>query len=394
MQLDLGEKIRKLRRRDKKTQEDLAEVLGVTSQAVSRWEAGGSYPDMNFIPSIAKFFGVSIDELFGYTNQCEQKIDELVYRINDMMRNNNGVDKNIDECIAIARKALIEYPGNEKLMLSLASALYVAGYMHNGEFHLIDEEGYSIFDTEKHRACEEWQEAILLYEKVLETLSTGSLRDKAIKELSRLYVNVGLYDKAIALADTVPQMWNSRELLKIFACDGKKQAEAMGKTLLQTVHLAAVLIIHTTIAYQNHMTAEEKAQAVESAIKLFDHVCSDQKYGEFFLFLSHLYKLHSIYLWVAGKRDDAFYTLEYALNYHKEFEELCKMKEVYYTAPLVHLVKVDLTNYQILGSLEPYITSASLSEDWLWWSIPEGDQVKKEMQEDPRWNEWLIKTKA
>jgi transcriptional regulator with XRE-family HTH domain len=58
MQLELGNNIRQLRRRDKRTQEQLAEVLGVTSQAVSRWESGGSYPDMNLIPSIANFFCV------------------------------------------------------------------------------------------------------------------------------------------------------------------------------------------------------------------------------------------------------------------------------------------------------------------------------------------------
>ena len=39
MQLDLGQKIRELRRRDGRTQEALAEAIGVTSQVVSRWEA-------------------------------------------------------------------------------------------------------------------------------------------------------------------------------------------------------------------------------------------------------------------------------------------------------------------------------------------------------------------
>ena len=65
MQLNIGTKIKELRRRDGRTQEALAEALGVTNQAVSRWESGGSYPDMEIVPAIANYFHVSIDELFG-----------------------------------------------------------------------------------------------------------------------------------------------------------------------------------------------------------------------------------------------------------------------------------------------------------------------------------------
>ena len=90
MQLNLGEKIRELRRRDGRTQENLAEALGVTSQAVSRWEAGGSYPDMELMPSIANYFGVTIDELFGYENERTKKIDNMVRTIHDMNCQNNG----------------------------------------------------------------------------------------------------------------------------------------------------------------------------------------------------------------------------------------------------------------------------------------------------------------
>ena len=78
MQLNLGTKIRELRRRDGRTQETLAEALGVTPQAVSRWESGGSYPDMEIMPSIANYFGVTIDALFGYHNDREIKIDAII----------------------------------------------------------------------------------------------------------------------------------------------------------------------------------------------------------------------------------------------------------------------------------------------------------------------------
>ena len=81
MQLNLGQKIRELRHRDGRTQEALADALGVTSQAVSRWEMGGGYPDMEMIPSIANYFGVSIDELFGYENDRSKKINMLTERL-------------------------------------------------------------------------------------------------------------------------------------------------------------------------------------------------------------------------------------------------------------------------------------------------------------------------
>lgn len=53
MEVRLGEKIRLLRQRDGRTQEALANAIGVTSQAVSRWEANGGYPDVESIPAIA-----------------------------------------------------------------------------------------------------------------------------------------------------------------------------------------------------------------------------------------------------------------------------------------------------------------------------------------------------
>ena len=393
MQLDLGTKIRQLRRRDGRTQEALAEALGVTSQAVSRWEAGGSYPDMNLIPSIANYFGVTIDELFGYTNERTKRVEELVRRIDEMRWQNNGVDNNITECIATARDALVEFPGNDKLMLSLASVLYAAGYVRYGECHLTDEEGYSVYDTEKHRGYAEWREAIPLYEKALETLPVGKFRDRAVDELSQLYVNVGAYDKALALAESAPKMWCSREFLRPYACDGKQQARAFGETLLHTVESCASLMIHCTMAYQNHMTPAEKARSIRGAIGLFDLVCTDGNFGEFHSFVSHMYLFLSLYLWLDGKREEAFAALDQALAQFRRFEAVCREENPAYTAPLVQLVKVDLTRYLLPDADDPTTTAAALPEDWPWWNVPEAEQVKEEMQKDPRWEEWVRKTK-
>ena len=81
MEVKLGEHLRSLRRRDGRTQEDLAVALDVTPQAVSRWENGSCYPDMALIPAMANYFGVTIDELFGYRNDRDKKVDAIIQKV-------------------------------------------------------------------------------------------------------------------------------------------------------------------------------------------------------------------------------------------------------------------------------------------------------------------------
>lgn len=69
------EKITALRKKHGYTQEMLAEKLGITFQAVSKWETVQSCPDITLLPIIADIFGVHIDELFGRDAVVEQKLD-------------------------------------------------------------------------------------------------------------------------------------------------------------------------------------------------------------------------------------------------------------------------------------------------------------------------------
>lgn len=390
MQLNLGEKIRSLRRRDGRMQEDLANALGVTSQAVSRWESGGSYPDMNLIPSLANYFGITIDELFGYENQRELKIDQLVTQIDEMKRKNRGIDVNIDDCIALARNALVEFPGNEKLMLCLASVLYAAGYVRYGECHLVNEEGYGVYDTQKHKTYKEWLEAVPLYEKVLEILPNGTLRNRAIDELSQLYLNLGEHEKGMALANSAPDLWNSREFLRAYACDGKQYVKAHSETLLASLRACAVFIVNITTADQRHLSAHEKADCIASAIRLFAVVCPDGNYGSHHGYIASLEMLHSLYLWLDGQQDAAFEALDRALDNGQKLLAVCENGATQYTAPLVRLAGEK-------APCAPEVAKTdllSMPEDWPWWSVPEAESVKAEMQEDPRWNAWVMKVQA
>lgn len=63
--LKIHEQIASLRKQKGMTQEELANALGVTNQAVSKWESAQCCPDIQLLPAIAKLFGVSVDELLS-----------------------------------------------------------------------------------------------------------------------------------------------------------------------------------------------------------------------------------------------------------------------------------------------------------------------------------------
>ena len=71
MNQTLGSRIAELRRKKNMTQEDLANALGVTPQAVSKWENDLSCPDITLLPQLARLFGVTTDELLGNTGHPE-----------------------------------------------------------------------------------------------------------------------------------------------------------------------------------------------------------------------------------------------------------------------------------------------------------------------------------
>ena len=65
--MNIGEQILFLRKNRGITQEQLAQKLGITNQAVSKWESGQCLPDIQLLPEIAEYFNVSVDELMGRT---------------------------------------------------------------------------------------------------------------------------------------------------------------------------------------------------------------------------------------------------------------------------------------------------------------------------------------
>ena len=78
--MEMGKEIRRLRQDRGLTQEALAAALNVSAQTVSKWECGNSVPDVQLLPEIAIYFGVSIDQLFAMTPaQQMERIENRIY---------------------------------------------------------------------------------------------------------------------------------------------------------------------------------------------------------------------------------------------------------------------------------------------------------------------------
>lgn len=81
MTIKLHEQIAFLRKQRGLTQTELAEALGVTNQAVSKWESGQCCPDISLLPEIADFFGVTVDLLLGKEETPVNSPDELLLQL-------------------------------------------------------------------------------------------------------------------------------------------------------------------------------------------------------------------------------------------------------------------------------------------------------------------------
>ena len=119
MELVIGEKLKKLRRSRDLTQEEVATHLGISYQAISKWERGDGYPDITMLPTLANYFGVSVDELIGMDEIASaSKLDEINQKWAE--NRSNGKHK---ENVALMRDALKVYPDNALLLMQLSTSL-------------------------------------------------------------------------------------------------------------------------------------------------------------------------------------------------------------------------------------------------------------------------------
>ena len=215
MAMKIGEKIKSLRKTKNISQESLAKALGVTFQAVSKWETNTSAPDVSIIPSIASFFGISIDELFDYNVfENEQKIDSICreadrYRLDDPMRAEE-----------ILRKGLKQFPSNETMLTVL---VYVLWNIPGRDRDLID-------------TCKQ----------LIACATIEGVRCDVLRILAATYHRIGEYDRIAPVLEQIPEFYFTKKECVARLTDGKTSLDAAhfqmnlsGSSLLEMLSIMA-----------------------------------------------------------------------------------------------------------------------------------------------------------
>ena len=201
--LYLGENLKKYRILKNLTQEDIAQSLNITSQSVSKWERGESYPAITFLPALANILETSIDLLIGMDVIRAAKTRYHIHETATEFQRKGEYQA----AERIYRDALLIYPNKPGMMMGLAEVLALQG--KSEEAVELIERGFPLSSNEKQKST---MRAVLCF----------------------LYLKCGRKEKAASLASELPHMRESREVIQplILKGIGEDEINSQIKTIL------------------------------------------------------------------------------------------------------------------------------------------------------------------
>ena len=290
MNINIADNLKRLRKQRGITQEVLADFLGVTFQAVSRWECGGGYPDLSILPAIANLFNVSLDELVGMD---EIRNEKRIAKLNNtfMLNNANGLDR---ENIALMREALRSFPNDYLFMCQLICSLEKCEC-----------------SEEEHRKNQ--KEAIDLNERVLEYCTDAEIRNNIQANISDSYMKYGNKEKAIDHAKQLSTIYKSRENFLARLLEGEERVELCQQGIIALAEVFNLLI--NLMTDTDHYTAKEKIALLNKANTVMGTAFEKDDYPHSLPMTSGNYQKMAVLAISLGRNDDALVYLEKAAEY-------------------------------------------------------------------------------
>lgn len=319
MEIFISENIRNLRIKKGITQETLAEFLGVSFQSVSRWERGEGYPDITMLPSIAEYFGVSVDSLLGADKVQKEEAAKKYLETYDMMKL-----KNLSFTLGEFKKALKELPGDFRILVRYMNLLQEAkDWPSDEDYEKTSAELTGIYENIQKNCTDDgiriWSKRIIVSHLLKKYQCTCN-------EEGHYYVYREYLEKAKKIINTLPDMCDSKELMLLGTSENKEEYSVIYKNALQELLFQ---LSEISFGYFLFHEDEDRIKVFESMQTLFELVspkgdfeknCYNRLYN--FGHLGHLY--HN-----TGNDEKAILNLRAAAEYAKELEGNPEVSEKY-----------------------------------------------------------------
>lgn len=261
--LKLGENLKKFRLQRELTQEQLADVLGVSAQAVSRWENGTTYPDITLLPTIASYFEITLDELMGMENwRSEEQLKELLGQLEE-----NGSKGLIYENILLLRDAVKIYPTNYELQFRLVNQLAFCEY----------KDGRGLSEEEKISFN---REAAEIGNRILSHCTEGAIINQTTQQLCYIYSSLGEKEKAIEYAKKLPNIGCTDTVVLGDLYEGEQQKTHLKRAIKWYTSIFWCALINLAgLGYRNEtMSDAERIEIMKKALAILELVFDDGDY--------------------------------------------------------------------------------------------------------------------
>ncbi|PEI72595.1 transcriptional regulator [Bacillus wiedmannii] len=234
------------------TQEELAVYIGITKASVSKWETGQSYPDITFLPLLASYFNISIDELISYKPQMEQEdIKDLYHRLAKAF-SEEPFDEVMKECREIIKKYYSCFP----LLLQMG-LLFINHHM---------------LTADMDRRIEILEEAMSLFSRVQEESDDVSLVKEAVSFQATCYLILNRPNEVLQLlGETIRPNFPEEDLIaQAYQMIGnaEKANEMMQISMYQ--HLIQLVATIPNYVVVNASSAEKVEIILNRAFMLID----------------------------------------------------------------------------------------------------------------------------
>lgn len=344
MQLNIGTKIKELRRRDGRTQEALAEALGVTNQAVSRWESGGSYPDMEIVPAIANYFHVSIDELFGYQNDREERIKRILEKAKNQIHMQGTILEkdcgNYEGIVQMLREASEEFPNEPEIMYLFADALHRLGWQKfGGRQHSTGKDpNYIDNDVEYNAQNIYWQEALQVLERLLSLDVSPERRGEAVFMAAMIYPMMGQYEKAKALVNKQDSIFYCKEMLLPRITEGEEMDKIQGECIIACLRGLEWVLSYAVTSIKSLCFTPYSRKVLLAVTELYELIFNDGRCGREHLNIRWRYFDLARQEALNGDLQKAVEYFDKSFAHDKLYQEACMQGDYCYSAPLVSKV--------------------------------------------------------